>query len=302
MAKMTSLASSLPMFSGEKSECFEFFISSIEAIASLEKWSMDRKVLVLKLHLSGKALSYFNNHRAIDQNSTFDQIKKILEDKFQKKVDEEQISQKFNSLSQRVDQSVTDLIDEVSSTIEDYLNINQNSSEDVINIAERLKSQKFMDALRPEIRSDVIKTGAKNFKEMARHAVNIEKALNSLAGVCNNATTSTEIQFLIKSQIDNQKKINDLTNIVEGFQSKQVANAISVQNKPNETKKVTCHICGKNHITTKCWYYPTNFHPYRNNRGHFRGRGNFRGNSNNFRRNFRGNVRGNFNKQNPNLN
>lgn len=274
-----SLASNIQKFSGETSENINVFLDTLRQLGQLEQWSPQRKYLILKLNLAGKALEYVNNNVSISNLDNFDELAEALTKKFKKSRSFAEIAQNFSNLVQKPNQSVGALVEEISQTTDLYLEINENSSLDTVKLAERLKAQKLVEALRPEIRFEVLKLGVSKFSEIAKAAKNTELALNNVPLQMNNIAKSTDIEIILKNQIENNKAIQNLTDKLEQEQHKQVNNVHSrdteVYNpRPNfrerninhnnyrgrgqQRNRVSCHICGKPHITTKCWYYPTN--------------------------------------------
>lgn len=286
-----SLASNIQTFSGECKENLNFFLQNIDQVARLEKWSGERKFLILKLNLTGKALDFVSNNPKAENITDFENLAKLLREKFSSKVNFSELQNKFSTIKQRPNQSVDNLVEEVSNITDKYVGINKDSVQDSINLANKLKAQKLIDALRSDIKIDIIKQGLSDFQEIARAAKNIENALNcSESEYAHNIVKSSGIDFLLKAQIENNKQIQELAKKLDSGDNKTVNNVECTSNNTNvectsnntNRDKIQCHICGKPHWTTKCWYYPTNRHnsqfkaKFRMNRGNYRS--NYRGN------------------------
>lgn len=263
MAKFNiSLANALSKFSGEKDENLDFFLKNLEQISELEKWDANKKALILKLNLSGRALKEISETNFKEDND-YDEIVKLLKKKFTKKLNFSEIQAKFNELSQKPNQCISDLIDKVNHVTNEYLEITNESNDETKQIALKMKSQKLLDAMRSDIRVEVMKRGAHDFETIAKIAKDVEFAMNTNEFQINNVTRAPEIEILIKNQIESNKKIEDLTQKLDKLtQTKMVNNTVS---NSNSTANVTCHICSKRHLTTECWYYPNNQLPNQNN-------------------------------------
>lgn len=284
MAKSAySLANSLQTFKGSKEENLNFFLNNLEQIAQLEKWDNKKKSLILKLNLAGEALKVVSEAKT-NVDMEYECIVKLLKDKFSRKLSYTELQSKFNSLIQKPNQSIRNLIEEVEKATDEYLEINGDSNEQTLSLARKMKSQKLLDSMRPDIRIEVMKRGASNFNEIGKIAIDIENAISMNEAHLNNVTKSSEIEILLRSQIESNKKIEELTQKINDLTKTKSVNNISQSNKLNQPK-ITCHICSRNHITTECWYYPKNynvnnkFKPYERSRSSFR-----RGFNRNFRK------------------
>lgn len=293
MAKPSfSLANSLTKFSGNKEENLEFFLNNLEQISLLEKWDINKKSLILKLNLSGQALKVVSEAKISIENE-YNDIVKILKDKFLTKLNFAQIQCNFNSLKQQANQSIKSLAEEVEKITNDFLNINNNSDVQSLALASKMKAQKLLDAMRPDIRLEVMKRGETDFNNIAKIATDVERALSLHENHVNVITKSTEIDMLLKSQIESNKKIEELTQKIENLTKKQSSDQSGSSSNNN---RYSCHICSKFHKTTDCWYYPTNSNSNVNNTNkryqpYDRQNNNYRGVSRNFRgrRNLRNN-------------
>lgn len=296
-----SLASSLTKFSGEDNENLEFFVKNFEQISEIEKFDAQKKALILKLNLAGKALKLISDSN-LSADNEYEQIIKILRTKFHNKLNYAQIQGKFNSLVQKPNQDIKNLTEEVEKITDLYLDLNKDSQEETLKLAAKMKAQKLLDAMRPDLRLEVMKRGAIEFSEISKIACDIENALSIPNNHINNINKSSDIDLLLKSQLESNQKIQELTDKVNELTRINPVNNVIASNN-NRNTKYTCHICFKGHITTDCWYYPNNttnkrYQPYNNNNND---RNNRRGN---FSRNFRG--RSNFrrfnNRRNNHLN
>lgn len=254
-----SLANSLQKFTGSKDENLEFFINNLEQIADIEKWDDKKKALILKLNLSGNALKVVSETR-VAEDKEFEEIVKLLRQKFSKKLNYSEIQNKFNALTQGPNQSIKSLIEDVDRVTKEYLEINNDSNEQTLKIAAKMKSQKLIDSMRPDIRLEVMKRGETEFDKIAEIAINVENALNNTQHCVNNLAKSSEIELLLRNQIESNKKIEELTEKLDSLTKMKTVNNVSQSNTVNKAQ-YTCHICFKGHITTDCWYYPNQSNP-----------------------------------------
>lgn len=296
-----SLASSLPTFSGLDSENITFFISQIEEVAALENWSLEKKAVILKLNCKGKALEVISSAPSGSKGISFDKLKKLLISKFAKRETFEQISQNFSNLVQKPGQSVKELAEEITILANKFTKINQDSP-DLEMLREKMKFTKLIEALRGDIKIEVQKFGPSNFQAAVRRAIKVETALDNQAVSLNNlkANDNIDIQVVLENQFECNKKILELTNKIDSL-TKNVKGSTTtneVSCKQNE-QTVKCHICGKRHLTTECWYFPKEGYTNSNfSRAKTFSRGNrfSRGGNHPYRRGSNFNARRNLNK------
>lgn len=282
-----SLASNISAFSVAEGENLDFFLENINQVAILEKWPPERKFLVLKLNITGDALRFISSHPRINSMKTFEDLTNLLKTKFAKEKNFAQLQNSFKNINQRQGQSVNELVDEIEDKANSYLGLNDTSSNEMSQMAEKIKSQKLLDALRPEIRVEVMKMGCTKFSDIAQNAKNVERALNVVDLTSNNLSQSTTFDLLLRSQDQTNSALNELTKKFEESQNKIVNNVqAQLSNQRNTENRISCHICQKNHLTTQCWDFP---------RYQSQSQNNYRSS---FRR-FRGGRRNNFN--NPNF-
>lgn len=283
-----SLESSLTNFSGGKDEDIKFFIDKINRISILEDWPAARKTLVLQMHLKGDALKFLINDQRAKNEQDFDNLCRLLIEKFSIKMSFNEAQSKFQNVSQQQGQKVKDLADIIDNLGNIYMNPNNSELPEVLNLTEKVKLNKFLEALRQDIQFEVKKSAPRTFAEAIEKAKNFELALDSMGTSQNN---DLNVNALFQQQLETNKSILVLQNQILDL-TKANVNTISAKSMPksneneksynnqNSSDRVTCHICGKRHLTTDCWHFPRQFN--NQSRRNF----NYRGNSN--RRNFRG--------------
>lgn len=285
----SSFAHMLQSFSGSQNENINFFISQFEEIASLEAWSNEKKFVLLKLHLKNDAQDFLINDPTASSAKNFAELAKALKDKFAVSTSFHERQQKFSAIRQRQGQSVSQLAEQVKSAAHKFFGSDAADSERFTNLKLNMMQQKFLDALRPDIKSEVLKFGSATFEETVQCAKNIETAIMGVEGdeSAGMHTTSTlNLNNILEERLNTHKLISDLQSRINVLEQQNAALMSSNQNRGNNA--YICHICGKNHITTRCWQYPgaqpdnstqnnryTNrVSPYNPRRGQFRRHGN----------------------------
>lgn len=309
----SSLINILPTFHGKEHESIDFYIQQIDAVATHEKWDDIKKFLILRLNLRDKALNYYNENELASKCETFQDLAKNLKSKFSKTLSFEARNQEFSNIKHTPGQSVRELAELIDSKANAYLEITTNSAQEARDLAEKVKLQKFMDSVQPDIRFELKKVAPKEFTKAVQLATNIQ---NALKDDCRdkNKPSQTEINTLILQQIETNNKINDIQNKLsqrEQTSTSAAAQVNAIHSRPNYSRanfrggnsfrgnRVNknypqnfhnkCLICGKNHLTINCWHFPNqfktrnqnNFRPYSRSRTqsrNFRGRQNFRQN------------------------
>ncbi|GBM68071.1 hypothetical protein AVEN_224179-1 [Araneus ventricosus] len=291
-----SMAASLNCFSGEVEENFDFFLDLLESLATLEEWSVEKKLLTLKLHLKGKALKFLSDDISNEQQNNFEELVGLLKKKFSRSVSFEILQNKFNKIVQQPGQSVKDLAEEISNAANRYFNKGNSKNPEICTLTEKMKFSKFLESVRPDIRTQVKILGPSSFEEAVKQACNAEIAFNDTAAASSNVFTPAEVNILLAKHFESSKKIEELNKKIENLSQISVGNHSASEpwdrsafnrNDHGSTAlnvKIECHICGKGHITTECWYFPResnagshNSHPQRfYNRGNFYPRRGFR--------------------------
>lgn len=275
-----SLASSLSEFSGNEDEKVEIFLDQINDVANLEKWSSEKKLIILKLNLKGKALKFAAEYLE-DNKDDLKGLELELKKKFKRSINFEDTLKEFNNLNQNPSEKIKDYAERVEKVTQNYVDPNKSKEKQVEDLAKKLKFSKFVETVRPEIRVEIKKLGAKDFAEAVKIAKNVEEAFEDLEVIeINNINKSEnlELKLLMENQFEANKNIQILTEKINELQQQRPStsqNFNASQNFIPPNRSVSCHICGKNHITTDCWYFPQTNHSRQQNN-------NFR----NFRRTF----------------
>lgn len=301
----TSLANSLPTFSGSKEEDITFFLNNLESVADLEKWSKEKTVIILKLLVKESARKFLIDLLESD-NLSLEEIKDALKQKFQKRIEFSVTQKSFNNLKQSPQESVQDLADRVSKVTSRFANPKNCREQSLKELENNLKLSKFIEALRADLRIELKKAGPKNFEQAVEIAKNIESALEDSEHIrINNLSShnSPEYDLLIEQQLQTNKTIHELAEKINNLTMKNSENSNkhiskTFQNfQSREVQTVCCHICFKNHMTTDCWFFPKHKN-FRENSKFSRMNNSderdYRGFRPNFRKNLKAKSRGNF--------
>lgn len=279
---LPSLAPSLPSFHGNPTENIKYYIKQFNDIANLEKWNEEKRRILFKLNMKEKALEFMVNDNFAANCESIDALQKLMLQKFGKSESFEDLQNNFDNLSHTPGQSVANLADTVSKLAQKLFNQQNSQSQDIKNLTERLQKKKFIDILRPDIRIEVNKQGPQSFAEAVKIAKNIEKALN-IENANSTANYNLELNAIVQENLKNQLQIAKLNSELENLKTNSMNNIRAIPSTSAESnnhesqekavKRVFCHICGKPHLTTKCWYFPSkdNNNQKYNQRGYHRG-------------------------------
>lgn len=268
--KTQSLVAALPCFSGEKDENVHAFIRNIEDICSLNanNWPEAKKVVLLRLHCKGKAGDFVNCDPSVINENNFQKLSQSLINKFAKQVSFQEVSHKFSNIVQKPNQNVRELAEYIKKTAQIFVE-NRDNIPQVESLRSNLMFTKFMEAVRSDIKVELLKFAPSNFEDAVKKAQDIEKSLDQQSLSINNlsSTQSIDIQILLQQQIENNKQIQELTETVRKLSESQA-----------KIDDIRCHICNRKHKTTDCYQFPNNSRSYNGNsssnfNSRFQGRG-----------------------------
>lgn len=286
----SSFAHMLQSFSGSQNENINFFISQFEEIALLEAWPDNKKFILLKLHLKNDAQEFLINDPTASSAKNFNELARALKNKFTISTSFHERQQKFSSIRQRQGQSVSQLAEQVRSAAHKFFGSSAADSEKYTTLKLNMMQQKFLDALRPDLKSEVLKFGCSTFDETVQCAKNIETAMLGVDGdesTGMHTTSDLNLNNILEEKLNTHKLISELQSRINVLEQQNAALMSSTQNRCNDA--YICHICGKDHITTRCWQYPqaqrennaeqnnrylNRASPYNPRRGQFRRHGN----------------------------
>lgn len=250
----TSLATNVPKFGGHENESVEFFLEQINSIARLEQWSEEKKLLIIKLNCTDKAQQYISTDPLASRANSVVALQDLLKQKFCRVQTFSQLQKEFSNISQTPSKSVKEIAELIEKCGNAYLEINNDSSEEVKNLSEKIKLNKFLEAIRTDLRIEVKKQNPQNFKKAVKIANNIENALEGVP--CqSNSMQSIDILTLCQGQIETNNRILELTKQVEELKNSKIVNNVRMQEDSRNSQNLFCLICGKRHLTIKCWHF-----------------------------------------------
>jgi len=236
----------------------KFFFKQFNEIAKMSGWTNNEKVTILKTRLRGNALDFVLNDVELAETEDCNFIIEKLLEFFSEDRELSQNQTNFSTCKQWEGESIKNLAYRVTLLTNNYLGTSNNiKNTETREIVERLKLSKFIDALIPEIKVDVLRTNPQSFKNAVEIATNSQKAIDTLKQLGN-----MQINALLKK----------------------------------EEMEIKCCFCGEGHYSKQCEVYQTiqntqNQHHARsitqNNRGNFHNprRGNFSRQNTNFSQN-----------------
>ncbi|GBM00467.1 hypothetical protein AVEN_111703-1 [Araneus ventricosus] len=107
-------------------------------------------------------------------------------------------------------QSVKDLAEEISNAANRYFNKGNSKNAEICTLTEKMKFSKFLESLRPDIRTQVKILGPSSFEEAVKQACNAEIAFNDTAAASSNVFTTAEVNILLVNHFESSKKIEEL--------------------------------------------------------------------------------------------
>ncbi|GFX53325.1 uncharacterized protein TNCV_363181 [Trichonephila clavipes] len=199
----------IPMYDGGESLGIRRFLEKINDVANLGKWSNDEKVTILKLKLAGIAEEFFLSDPTHSHLTEYNDIARILINRFEKAVPLSTRLQLFSSCIQGSSESVQEFaarINKLGTQIFQSGNSAQNTA--VRNANDQLLQSRFISGLRNDIRRFVLARDPLNLDESISAAL-IEEQNMKLNQIAND-----ERSGLSPSQTENSV-ISALTNKLE---------------------------------------------------------------------------------------
>lgn len=307
-------------FSGEGSSVtFRQFLTSFERISNLFAWKEDEKLFALQSRLTGSAANLLDKY--VKDKKSFDEIIKILQDRYEVKDSPAIALQKFLNFRQTPGMKVRDFYDKANELSATALSV-EGCADAVVQSSQKamLKSM-LLSNLAPEIRKGVVAKDPGSPEEILKYALLEERAWDSVKTIPISQTTLPPPTALHTEQhgvnlacaasnsreqgCKQSQEIEKLKQMVEVL-STQVASLVTASNVNSAKTEITCFRCSKvGHYARECNNYGQNF----NSRGsgnsmrefdrHDRGFHNYRGyNRGNYSNQFSNNYRGSYNNNN----
>lgn len=267
-SKINGISLLTAFFDGEPDECHHFF-SQFQNIAELSGWTDAEKLTILKTRLRGNALSFLLHDKELSESNDYNLVTKKIIDFFSEETGISDHQTKYSTCQQWEGETIKNFAYRVTLLTNNYLGTNGGTqNNETKELIDRLKLSKFVDALLPEIRLDVLKANPQNFESAVKAATNSQSA-------------------------------NDTLKKMQSMQLNMIKNT--------ETEEIKCIFCGlkNDHYSKNCEVFkvfqnpPTpNIQSSEYSRGYHHN--NNRGNISNRRGNFNYNRRGSFNSNGQN--
>ena len=111
----------------------------------------------LKLNLKDKALKFLINDPVASKSVTFNALKEILKKKFTVIKPFSEIQKIFSCINHKQGQSVQNLADSIDKAANEFLQINEHADANQLELGDKIKLNKFLEVLLPDIKIDVKK-------------------------------------------------------------------------------------------------------------------------------------------------
>lgn len=249
----TGLIQLLPRYSAEPNENPKQFFREFENVAALTEWSEEQKGILLKTCLKNKARAFILSITEQDNENRYKILKQAILNRFEDTKSASEIHAEFNSIRQTPNISIRQLSDIIAEKTDAFLRI-ETASEETNKIKNQIRLAKFIEAVRPEIRREILKSDIKNFDEAVDIAIRLEKIFNEEEDINQvGIKPTTEVAELLKDLEISQLK----------EKLKECEKKIQTLQTPHITQKAhhiqTCEFCGKvNHSEKDCWFNTSN--------------------------------------------
>lgn len=279
--KIAGFHALIPNFDGESYADVEYFVKTLEDIASIADWSDEEKLVVLKSKIRGSALQIVISSLELRLVENYSQFKDKFIEFFQTRTNLNQSQKLFEGCKQKTDESIKFYANRISNATIQYLKT-EDKSPAVKSLIDQTKLIKFLDGLLPNIRKAVMSHGPKTFDEAVNMAelealhlnmyeteqvnhVNAESdakdRTNQIVLEClNRQMEATEKLYNLM-----EEKINKLSINQRQPQEDRLNRGPTYQNN-SYRPQMFCQICHRNnHNTDMCYYNRgvANYPPFR---------------------------------------
>lgn len=126
VAPSYELVGTIPVLDGEKPEAVARFFQSVDDVGELSRWGNDEKLRVAKLKLTGAVLKFVD---AEDQSQlrTYDDLRKVITERFSDKTPQQFYFQQLAMVQQRRGESIEAFADRVKALTEKTVRVTNNA-------------------------------------------------------------------------------------------------------------------------------------------------------------------------------
>lgn len=179
--RIPQVASMLGTFSGSQEEDIEYFLQSYDEISALGKWSPAEKLACLKPRLRDRALQFVVASPELREERNYGKFREKLVAFFKKKRTPIVTQREFSEVKQKSGETIRELAHRVTSHTLFFLNVKSPEDEPTRTLVDRVKMSKFLDALMPHIRVEVIKFGPTEFDSAVSIATSVEDSQRAVS-------------------------------------------------------------------------------------------------------------------------
>lgn len=231
----------LPKFSADKGENIEDFFSQVENIFRIENnMSSQIKGILLKARLEKQAADFCLHDPFIKNSNDYNEIKEALFQRFKRREAGLKTQEEFDNITHKPSMSVQDLVQEIREKA-NKLGGDMTGSAEIQKYLQKLMLNKFMQAIREDIKVELLKENVTEFYQAIDRALILETVFDSV----NNAKKSENVADLMA-----QLEICKITEEIKQLKQQQNSNIVT-----------RCQICQKtNHEANTCFYRNSNIH------------------------------------------
>lgn len=265
----------LPSFSAKEGEDIEDFFVKIENVFSLApNLGADIKGVLLKSKLQDKAADFVLHDPQIRQVNNYQKIRKALIQRYHKIKPKLSGQQEFAKITQTPKMSVQDLAQEIRVKAVKVLGVTERGPV-MQNMLDKMMCMKFLDAIRQDIKVELLKKKIEDFEEALKEAIILENIFDNYVTEQDEGDKVTAMQELM-GHLEIRKISEEIKELKENATPKNEAE-----------QEIRCQICKRiNHTAEICFYRNQNINRGRYNyargqniRGRQQNRGIFRGNN-----------------------
>lgn len=248
--QLNALMAAIPAFHGKEGENVHFFIRNISDVCNIQNWNDENRILLFRLYCRDKAQEYVANDPEINNIDNFENFVRLFRAKFSREENFQETSYLYSNIKQKPKQTVKELADVVKKLVNRMVPDADDIPQMVI-LKQNLMFNKFLEALRPDIKTEVLKLGKENFDDLVSSAMDCEKALEQQCSYSVNTINATQVSgnssqdslitILLKQQENSNKLLQSMAEQLKGLKE----------------ERAVCHICNKQHNTKDCWFFPS---------------------------------------------